>query len=374
MHKQTIQFTYAKLLESSAMSADPKQLELIKMFDTYKTYIENLKISRFTFFALKEKIYKKLNKQKGKKLAMGIYIWGGTGRGKSMLMKIFFDNLAIKQKQIMHFHKFMLDFHTNLNNLQKSKLIASSLKPLEIVAGDIIKDCKVLCLDELQVNNIADAMVLLKLFEFILSNGVFVFITSNFEPQKLFEGGLQRQRFLPFIDLLEHSLDIFHLDNNHDYRSTKVKGIEKLYHFPLDDTASDFIKNVLSKLIGSNNILAARSIDVHGSRSLTVKRSFESIALFDFAELCNVPLGVNDYIAICKVFDVIIIENIPKMCEENHNEALRFITLIDEIYEAKTRLICTADVSIDNLYSGKKHKTEFARLVSRLYEMQSIDY
>jgi cell division protein ZapE len=223
------------------------------------------------------------------------------------------------------------------------------------------------------VNNIVDAMIVGRLFKVLVEKGVFLVFTSNRAPQELFKDGLQRERFLPFIELIETRLFIYHLNSFQDYRLSKVPSLDKFYFHPLNEEAKLGLKQVIEMITGGKN-LRAKNIFINKDRSLRVDRSYGRVAIFTFNELCQQPLGAMDYIAIAKNFDTLVIENVPKLNADNHNEALRFITLIDCLYEHSTRLILSAEVEVEKLYEGARNRFEFDRTISRLKEMQSIEY
>ncbi|CAK6554190.1 MAG: hypothetical protein IRD7MM_06370 [Candidatus Midichloria mitochondrii] len=363
-----LEASYKNLLKAMGLIDDPSQLELVRLLQSYQRKLLSSRSCTFT-----ERIKEFFNKNQSCPITkMGVYIWGDVGRGKSMIMDFFFNHTHNISKKRSHFHQFMVEFHKSMikwhskNNVSRSNAISD-------VVENIAKSVKVICLDELQVNNIADAMVLQRLFNGLFKKGIFLFITSNFRPEDLFKDGLQRENFLPCIQLINSRLDVFNLNNHIDYRLEKISNIEKLYYWPLDEELPYYIYLVLSTLLGEHDF-SPRTIKVDDNNYLTVLKSYGKTAMFSFLELCEIPLGILEYLAVCKNFRTIIITGIPQMKNENHNEALRFITLIDCIYEHKNKLICTAEAAIDDLYVGTKHKTEFKRTISRLHEMQSANY
>jgi cell division protein ZapE len=229
-----------------------------------------------------------------------------------------------------------------------------------------------ICLDELQINNVADAMIIKRLFEALIKMNVTLTITSNIEPKQLYKDGLQRECFLPFIDLIYQHLDVIDLDNKIDYRMSKIKDESVTYFYPLGQDAEDFINKQISVLT-DNMGMDESIIDVYG-RKLHLSNTCKNIALVTFQELCGRDLGSADYIAIAKAFDIIILTNIPKLLHEEKNEAIRFISLIDELYLHKVILICSAAVPVDQIYEFQDSSVPFARTVSRLVEMQSTSY
>ncbi len=362
---------YQALIEERGLENDSNQLQLIKTIDPYKNYLEE----RYNSTSLLKKFFRSLYpKQEVNK--NGIYIYGDVGRGKSMIMDLFYNNLNLKKKQRIHFYQFMLDFHGALHAyLESNQNVNGDIDHVILLAEKIAGEVDVLCLDELQINNIADAMIVGRLFQALIENGTFIVITSNCAPDELFKDGLQRERFLPFIDITKEKLVIFHLNNFKDYRLSKLTSLEKSYFYPSNqesDNSEDF-KEVIELIIGQNK-LERKELTVDNNRILKLERVYRNVVVFTFNELCFMPLGTIDYVTIIRNFNTLIIEDIPQLGNDNHNEALRFITLIDCLYENHTRLICFAAAPVDQIYNGTKNQFEFKRTISRLKEMQSIEY
>jgi cell division protein ZapE len=299
----------------------------------------------------------------------GLYIFGGVGRGKSMLMDMFFASAPIEQKRRVHFHEFMLEVHDRLHRQRQDRSLEGD--PLGPLAADIAAESWLLCFDEFHVSNIADAMLLGRLFAALLDLGVVVVTTSNTAPDELYEGGLQRERFLPFIDLLKERLDILELDGVIDYRRNRIKDMT-VYHQPLNAAADAALAAAFAQLT-DGAAADATTLSVQG-RPLVVPQAAKGVARFAFADLCARALGAADYIAIATHFHTVIIAGIPRMTPEQRNEARRFMTLIDALYEHKTNLICTAADAPDRLYVAGDGVREFKRTASRLIEMQSAAY
>lgn len=358
---------YHSLLKDKQLQQDSNQLELVKIFQVYKEFLESNNQT------LLRKIFSSLNvKQEPTK--KGVYIHGDVGRGKSMLMDLFYTHLNIKKKQRIHFHEFMLNFHSTLHKYREStQNTASADDQVIIIAKQIASNNKVLCLDELQINNIADAMIVGRLFKAIIERGTFVVMTSNRPPQDLFKDGLQRERFLPFIDLIQNEFLTFHLDNSKDYRLEKVTSLKETYFWPLNHDTKVDISKIINELTGGKK-LEPKELIIENNRIIKAERVYGKVAIFTFSELCEQPLGAIDYLKIAKAFNTIIIENIPKLNSNNHNEALRFITLIDCLYENHTFIICSAESPINELYIGNKNSFEFDRTISRIKEMRSKEY
>ena len=298
---------------------------------------------------------------------MGLYIHGPVGRGKSMLMDLFFAAVAGLRKRRVHFHAFMLEVHDRIERERRAETDAPILK----VAADIAHEAALLCFDEFQVDDIADAMILGRLFTALFDAGVVVVATSNLTPDGLYEHGLQRELFLPFVALLKKKLCILELDGGRDWRLARLVG-KAVYHYPLDPAAHEALASAFTELTdgapGDSMTLPVRG------RSLVVPRTARSIAWFGFAELCERPLAAGDYLAITERFSAVIVEGILRLGPRARDAARRFNILIDTLYEARTLLIASAEVPPEEIYTAGNGNFEFQRTVSRLIEMQSEDY
>ncbi len=311
----------------------------------------------------------------------GVYLWGGVGRGKSLLMDIFFNNTDIARKRRVHFHEFMAETHDRIAAWRgapeavRRRHAGANPKalddPMPPVAADIAEDAMLLCFDEFQVTDIADAMLLGRLFEALLATGVVIVATSNRHPDELYKDGLNRQLFLPFIALLKSRLDIIHLDAAQDYRLDRLSGAP-VYHTPLGPAADAAMNEAWTAMIAGSRE-RPETIHVKG-RSIVALRTARGLARFTFSELCEAPLGASDYLAIARRYSALFIDNIPKLAPEARNEAKRFIALIDALYETKTKLVCSADAAPHALYSEGHGAFEFERAASRLAEMQTEGY
>jgi len=304
----------------------------------------------------------------------GIYLWGGVGRGKSMLMDLFHDRLAITEKRRVHFHEFMLEVHARLREARKSE----SGDPVPPVAAAIADGVRCLCFDEMVVNNSADAMIMSRLFTALIEgHGVTVVTTSNRAPSDLYKDGLNREHFLPFIALIERELDVLPLNGPVDYRLERLGGADTWY-VPNGPGATAAVRDVFFRMTDYSPDDAAHvpsaELDVGGGRMLRVPKSLKGVAVFSFARLCGEARGAADYLAIARHYHTVILVGIPRLGPDQRNEAARFVTLIDALYEHKVKLIATADAQPDDLYEKGDGRFEFDRTISRLMEMQSADY
>jgi cell division protein ZapE len=296
----------------------------------------------------------------------GIYIQGDVGRGKTMLMDIFCATAPMEPKRRVHFYPFMQDIHARLHKARRY-----SKDPLKAVAQAVAQEAALLCLDEMQIVDIADAMIVGRLFEILLARGTVVVTTSNLKPADLYTDGLNRQLFLPFIRLIEEKLDVVILDSPTDYRLGRVKGRETFIH-PLGREADRRLQELWERLTDTERG-APRKLDVLG-RELSVPQAARGAARFNFADLCEAPLGPPDYLAIARTFGSVFIEHIPVLTPRHRNPSKRFILLIDTLYDARVRLVASAAVPPEALYAEGHQVQEFARTVSRLKEMQSASW
>jgi cell division protein ZapE len=299
----------------------------------------------------------------------GMYIWGDVGRGKSMVMDVFFHSLPTQKKKRLHFLQFMLDVHGRVHRYRQS---GAQGDPILAVAADIASECQILCFDEMQVHDITDAMILSRLFTALFNAGMVVVFTSNRPPEALYLDGLQRVKFLPFIDLLRERLDVVELASEKDYRVGRVAAMQQTYITPLGSEARAALDAAMAS-VTQHGACVPLDIPVQG-RVLHVPQSCGRVARMSFADLCAKPLGALDYMALTALFDTFVISDIPQLTPENRNEAKRFVTLIDVLYEAHATLICTAAAPPEDLYVSGDGSFEFERTVSRLKQMQSQDW
>ena len=301
--------------------------------------------------------------------AHGLYLYGDVGRGKSMLMDLFYECAKQSHKaRRVHFHAFMLDVHKRLFAYRASK----TGDVMARVVKELARETDILCLDEFQVSDVADAMILARLFEGLMEAGVMVVFTSNRRPRDLYQGGLQREQFLKFVAVLEARIPLVEINGPNDYRLAKLKAMARTYVTPLDDAADDFLLDTW-KILTENAASDPLRIEVDG-RVLRIDKHAHGIAWLTFDELCARPLGASDYLALAKQCNTVLLQNIPQMSRELRNEAKRFVTLIDTLYDTHTKLIATAAVAPNELYPAGDGSFEFHRTASRLMEMQSETY
>ena len=299
----------------------------------------------------------------------GLYIFGPVGRGKSMLMDLFFATAPIERKRRVHFHAFMIEVQETLHRWRQEKNGRDDV--IAALADKVADEATLLCFDEFHVSNIADAMILGRLFEALFDRGVVVVATSNYEPDDLYKDGLQRDRFTPFIGLIKEKLDVLELDAERDYRLQRIKDM-RLYFHPLGEPAARHMKDSFARLTGGAEPRADHIIVQE--RRLDVPRQAEGVAWFDFDELCARPLGAADYLAIATHFNTVLIDAVPILSPDQRDQARRFVTLIDELYEHRVNVVIAAAAAPERLYPSGDGSFDFERTISRLNEMQSVDY
>lgn len=304
----------------------------------------------------------------------GVYMVGGVGRGKSMLMDLFHDTLSITEKRRVHFHAFMQEVHAAMREARKTH----EGDPIPPVAAKLAEGVRVLAFDEMVVTNSADAMIMSRLFtQLIMEQGVTIVTTSNRAPTELYKDGLNREHFLPFIALIEAELDVLTLDGPTDYRLDRIGGL-KCWHSPLGDDATARVREAFFRLTDfapedAANVPSGK-LAVSAKRTIDVPKSLKGVAVFSFKRLCVEARGAPDYLAIAREYHTVIMVGIPQMVPENRNEAARFVTLIDALYEHRVKLFATAASKPEALYQSGDGSFEFERTVSRLNEMQSDGY
>lgn len=303
-----------------------------------------------------------------KKTVKGVYMYGGVGRGKSMLMDLFFEHVPAKiSKRRVHFHEFMIETQ---DWLHRQRLDRPSDSVFMDYARHVAKTVNVLCFDEFHVTDVADAMILSRLFTALFDYGVAIVATSNWVPDSLYEGGLQRERFLPFIALVKERMEIVHLDSATDYREESVQDLET-YLYPLDLKTAAKVDTFFKKLTGGAAAVS-ETVRVKG-RDIPVQAA-NGVARFTFRQLCEQPHGAEDYLSIARQYHTVFVEGIPRMGYDRNNEAKRLMTLVDVLYDARRMVFFTAEAAPDKIYHDSKYAYEFERTISRLKEMQSSVY
>lgn len=362
---------YAELVAAGELKPDPEQAAAAQKLDALQRELESPPPS--------PGLLGKLLGRKAPESPRGIYMWGDVGRGKSMLMDLFHDNLDVPAKRRAHFHEFMLDVHARLREERKKE----SGDPILPVAAGIAQETRVLCFDEMVVNNSADAMIMSRLFTaLIVEHGVVVVTTSNRVPANLYKDGLNREHFLPFIALVEQRLDVLTLNGPVDYRMERMRGVGT-WHVPIGPESTEAVREAFFRLTDyppeDSAHVPSADIDVGAGRTMHVPKSLKGVAVFSFKRLCTEARGAADYLAIARKYHTVIVVAIPRLGAELRNETMRFITLIDALYEHKVKLIATAAADPVNLYDSRgkgddEGRFAFDRTVSRLMEMQSQDY
>jgi cell division protein ZapE len=356
---------YQQSLAQQGFVADPaQQMAVEKLQKLYKNLIARGDTP------LKKSLFEKLRLSKAGPVepVIGLYFWGGVGRGKTFLMDVFYEALPMDRKLRVHFHRFMRRVHQELKSLQGQK------NPLETVADHIAEEAAVLCFDEFFVSDIADAMILGTLMQHLFDRGVTLVATSNIAPDGLYENGLQRSRFLPAIALIKEFTEVINVDGGVDYRLRALSQAE-LYHTPLDVEADKSLKRSFESLVPDPAHINAGTteLEVEG-RILRPRCLADSVAWFDFSELCDGPRSQNDYIELARIFHTVLISNIPLLKDAQNDQARRFINLVDEFYDHNVKLVISAEASPERLYQGTGLDFEFQRTISRLLEMQSHEY
>ena len=295
----------------------------------------------------------------------GIYLWGPVGRGKTWLMDLFFQSLPFPQRRRRHFHRFMHDVHAQLNTLRGRD------EPLEIIAEGLARQTRILCFDELFVADIADAMILAGLFAGLFRRGVTLVATSNVPPRELYRNGLQRQRFLPAIDLIERNTRVLAVDGPRDYRLRQLT--QAGTYITTSDPEGEPRLRALFADLAQHAQWADGVIEING-RSIPVVRQSDSAVWFDFQALCAGPRSQEDYIEIARLYSAVVLSGVPRLDAAHEDEARRFIALIDELYDRRVKLVICAIGAPQTLYRGERLRGEFQRTASRLVEMQSAEY
>jgi cell division protein ZapE len=349
---------YDALIAAGELRPDPEQRAAAERLDALARELEH---PRTTGFLRRRPVP-----------ARGLYLWGGVGRGKSMLMDLFFNHVAIAAKRRVHFGEFMLEVHARIAAERRKELG----DPIPPVAAALAEDARLLAFDEMMVTNSPDAMILSRLFTAMIESGVTVVTTSNRPPRDLYKNGLNREHFLPFIALIEARMDVLALNGPVDYRRDRL-GQQDTWLVPNGATATAQLSAAFFRLTDyppeDSAHVPAEELTVQG-RALHVPKALKGVAVFSFKRLCGEARGTADYLAIARRYHTVILVGVPILGAENRNEAARFVSLIDALYEHKVKLLAAADAEPDQLYPRGDGAFEFQRTVSRLEEMRSEDY
>jgi cell division protein ZapE len=355
-----VRVAYDQLLKAGELKPDPAQERAVAALDKLAASFAPGGILARLFGA-------------GQDGPAGVYLWGGVGRGKSMLMDLAFPHIDVSPKRRVHFHAFMLETHARLRRARERE----EQDPIEPVAEQIANEAKLLAFDEMQVTNPADAMILSRLFGKLIELGVKVVTTSNRAPNGLYKDGLNRELFLPFIALIERRMLVVPVDGPTDYRLHRLTGVD-VWHVPNGPEATAALSRAFFQLtdypVEDRAKVPTEELDVGGGRTLHVPKSLKGVAVFSFKRLCGEPRGAADYLAIAQRYHTVIIVGIPVMGPDRRNEAARFVTLIDGLYEHRVKLLAAADAEPAELYPHGDGDFEFKRTVSRLEEMRSAEY
>ncbi len=352
---------YSRRLAEYGFESDPAQLVAVDKLDDLR---QRLLTARANASGLRRWI-SRLAGNSVREPQRGLYLWGGVGRGKTWLMDMFFDSLPFPEVRRRHFHRFMHEVHAQLKDLQNRE------SPLELLASRIARDTLVLCFDELFVTDIADAMILAGLFTGLFKRGVTLVATSNVTPGDLYRNGLQRQRFLPAIDLIERHVEVLNVDGAIDYRLRQLTQAGTYLLSSATDTPRRL--EALFTELADRGATAGGSIEIEG-RPIPVVRQSNSAVWFNFFAICAGPRSQDDYIEIAREYQSVVVAGVPIFDAASDNEARRFIALVDELYDRSVNLIVAAAAPPNELYRGERLSFEFERTVSRLIEMQSADY
>jgi cell division protein ZapE len=356
---QHLQAIYDTRVAEGLLRPDPAQRAALLRLEGLRERLENRPPPKSGLLAR----FRKPAAPEGKQ---GLYLWGGVGRGKSMLMDLFYSHAPTTEKRRVHFHAFMQEVQAALHEARKTG-VDDAIKP---VAEGIAKNLKLLCFDEMQITDIADAMIVGRLFEKLFAAGVVIVTTSNRHPSDLYKDGLNRQLFLPFIQLLEERMEVDQLDAMTDYRQDRLAGAQ-VYFTPLGAQATTAINEIWRDLTGGRE--EELCLEVKG-REVHLPRYWAGMARASFWDLCGQPLGPADYLALVGAVKLLVLEGIPRLDATKFNEAKRFVTLIDALYEGHVRLICSAEEAPERLYLEGSGSFEFERTASRLREMQSANW
>lgn len=366
----SIQRRFDLMNASGELKGDSEQEEAVEVLDDLQETLEAPPSKRAS-------LLKVIGAGKEKPIK-GVYMWGAVGRGKSMLMDLFYDSLTIPNKRRVHFHEFMLEVHARLKDArERPDRERDDFDPIHPVAKDIAAQAKLFAFDEVVVNNAADAMILSRLFKQLWERGTVIVATSNRPPDDLYKDGLNRDLFLPFIEELKEKCEILPLNGPVDYRRHRLGSVD-LWYTPNGDKSTAEISEAFFRLTdyAPSDIehVPSEELDLGGGRMLHVPKTLKGVAVFSFKRLCGESRGASDYLAIARRYHTVILVGVPVMGKDMRNEAARFVTLIDALYEYRVKLLVSADAEPEGLYPSGDGSFEFERTVSRLEEMQSDAY
>jgi cell division protein ZapE len=352
---QSVRSLYEAELQLRGYVSDPAQLRAVDALERCAREWASYKRQR-------DNALKKLIRRPD--IPRGVYLYGGVGRGKSFLMDCFFEAVPIQRKTRLHFHEFMREVHRELHDLQ------GTVNPLDQLGRRIARRYRLICFDEFHVADITDAMILHRLLVALFENGVGLVTTSNFHPNDLYPGGLHRDRILPAIDLLNQRLDVLNVDNGTDYRRRTLEQVQ-LYHVPPGAQADAAMTEAFNRLAETHDEEPTLRIE---SREIKARRKAGGVVWFDFKTLCGGPRSQNDYLEIASQFHTVLLSDVPCMPVRLASEARRFTWLVDVLYDRRVKLIVSAEVPAEQLYTQGPLAHEFPRTVSRLNEMQSAEF
>ncbi len=357
---QSIAALYEARTEAHEFDWDDAQAKVARSLDDLATRLAEWRVPQ-------RGLWRMFARRGGGVAPRGLYIHGQVGRGKTMLMDMFFEHVDFAPKRRLHFHEFMGEVHDRIAAARKTV----QGDPIPTVAAAIVRESRLLCFDELHVTDIADAMILGRLFDAMFADGIVVVATSNAMPGELYKNGLNRSLFVPFISTIEKRMIVVELDSDEDYRLQKLAG-RPLYFTPVDEAARAQMDQIFKDLTGLDEG-RAMALEVKG-RQVEVPEAADGVARFSFEDLCARPLGSADYLAIARQFHTVMIDGIPELSAAKRNEARRFVNLIDTLYDQRVSVIVSAETEVDGIYKEGDGVFFFERTMSRLIEMRSSDY